>query len=106
MFRKDQPFLCQLPDEILQDRIIALLPPADQAALRRTSKLLYDITTRPLYRYVSLSTIPQILKFCIVLTAKPAFAGAVRAFVVTGRPRWVIRHLCQAILNINPARYS
>ena len=89
MFRSDQPFLCQLPDEILQDRIITLLPLADQAALRCTSKLLYDISTRPFYRHVSLSAIPQIIKLCKVLTAKPAFASAVREFIVSS-PKCVI----------------
>jgi len=87
MFRMDQPFLCQLPDEILQDRIIALLPLADKAALRCTSKLLYDISTRPFYRHISLSVIPQIIKCCKVLIGKPAFAGVVREFIISSPQR-------------------
>ena len=88
MFRKGQPLLHQLPDEVLQDRIITLLPSADQAAVRRTSKLLYNMSTRPFFRYLSLSEIPQIVKCCKVLTAKPEFADAVRELIVAG-PRWV-----------------
>jgi hypothetical protein len=83
MFRKDQPFLYQLPDEVLQDRIIALLSTTDQAAVRRTSKLLYNISTHSFYRYLLLSDVPQILKCCRVLVAKPAFAKAVRLFVIS-----------------------
>ena len=84
MFRRDQPLLHQLPDEVLQDRIITLLPSSDQAAVRRTSKLLYNVSTRPFFRYLSLSEIPQIVKCCKVLTAKPEFADAVRELIVVG----------------------
>ncbi|KIM82298.1 hypothetical protein PILCRDRAFT_475157 [Piloderma croceum F 1598] len=87
MFSRDQPLLHQLPDEVLQDRIITLLPSADQAAVRRTSKLLYNMSTRPFFRYLSLSEIPQIVKCCKVLTAKPEFADAVRELIIAGPRR-------------------
>jgi hypothetical protein len=39
--------LYRLPNEIMQDGVMSLLPQRDLASLHRTSKLLCDLTTRP-----------------------------------------------------------
>ena len=45
----DQCFFYKLPNEILQDKLMVLLPQSDLAAIRRASTLLYDLSTRALY---------------------------------------------------------
>ena len=84
MFRRDRPILFQLPDEILQDRIMTLIPRPDLASLRLTSKLMYTLSTRSLYRILDFKSPAQIVKCCKVLIANPAYAELVRVFDICG----------------------
>jgi hypothetical protein len=80
---RNKCFLYDLPDEILHDQIVHMLPQSDLAALRRASKLFYDFSTRPLYRRISLTKLPQLVKCCKTLT-NPNFNAAelVHAFMI------------------------
>ena len=67
----DQCLLYQLPDEILQDKFMVLLAQSDLAAIRQASKLLYNLSTRVLYRRITLAKPSQLVKCCkTVMDAK------------------------------------
>ena len=59
--------LYRLPNEILQDKLMVLLPQSDLAVIRRASKLLYDLSTRALYRRITLVKPSALVKCCKAL---------------------------------------
>ena len=78
----DQCFLYQLPNEILQDKVMVLLPQSDLAVIRRTSTLLYDLSTRALYRRISVTKPSQLVKCCKTLVDTKLRVEMVHEFVI------------------------
>jgi hypothetical protein len=78
----DQCLLYQLPNEILQDKLMALLPQTNLAAIRQASRLLHDLSTRVLYRRITLVKPSQFVKCCKVLMDTKFHVELVHEFVV------------------------
>jgi hypothetical protein len=78
----DQCFLYKLPNEILQDKLMVLLPKSDLAAIHRASTLLYDLSTRALYRRISLTKSSQLVRCCKTLVGTNFRVEVVHEFVI------------------------
>jgi hypothetical protein len=80
--RMDQCILYQLPNEILQDKLMVILSQSDLAAIRQASTLLYDLSTRALYRRIYLTRPSQVVKCCKTLVDTKFHVEVTHEFVI------------------------